>query len=90
MELHRELQSLRSDLMTKYQQGSWSELSSLLETVARVSEVEGRRELCLRAQTLRELMGTRAGGRESPGDRMSQVFEEMMSHLSHLQWLSSR
>src|SRR4051794_34875368 len=68
----RELQSLKSELTVQFQGGNWAELSKSLDTLAKVGESQSCRELCLRAQSLRELMGYSAGGgRKSAGERAS-------------------
>jgi hypothetical protein len=85
----RELQSLKSNLTEQFQDGQWAELSKSLETLAKVGESQSCRELCLRAQSLRELMGYSAGGgRMSAGERASQLFHDLMFHLGHLQWVN--
>ena len=85
-ELQRELSSLRCRLMGQFKDERWSELAGTLDTLARVGEGQGERELCLRAQGLRELMGGRAGGRAEPGARVQELFSELMFRLGHLQW----
>jgi len=87
-ELSATLHVVRLDLQGQFRGARWGELAQTLDTVAKLGETQGSRELCLRAQSLRELMGNRAGGRASAGDRVTQLFHELMFHLSHLQWLS--
>lgn len=82
----RELQHLRSQIERTFQAGRWSELAGALETLAKIGEAEGHRELCLRAQSLRELMGHNAGGREAPGKRVSELYHDLLFHVSHVEW----
>ena len=85
----RELQALRTDLVTQFRLGYWAELSKTLNTLAKLGESQGRKEISLRAQSLRELMGDRAGGgRTDPGEPVSRIFNDLLFHLSHLQWVS--
>lgn len=86
--LTREIQFLRAELQSNFQEKNWSQLSRSLEAVVRVGETGGQMELCLRAQSLRELMGSRSSGRTSAGARMEELFHELMFHLSHFQWVS--
>lgn len=60
-------------------------MTRTLEVLAKVGESQGQRELCLRAQSLRELMGARRCG---AGPRVGQLFNDLVFHLSHLQWLA--
>jgi hypothetical protein len=86
-EFARELQALRNELIHQFRGSQWGELSRTLEMLARVGEMQGSRELCLRAQSLRELMGIRSD-RSTAGGRVSELFHDLMFHLSHLQWVS--
>ena len=83
-----ELQALRHELQSSFQEGRWERMSGTLGTVAVIAETHGRPELSLRAQSLRELMGDRGGGRGEPGPRLEALFQDLMFHLSHLQWCS--
>lgn len=83
-----ELQSLKDELQISFKMGQWNGMAGALSQLAVLGENQGHRELSLRAQSLRELMGDRAGGRQSPGNRMEQLFNDLIFHLSHLQWTS--
>ena len=85
-DLSGELQSLHKTLVAQFKSGQWAPMASTLERLAKVGEHEGQRELCLRAQSLRDIMGERAGGREKAGKRLQELFSELLFHLSHLQW----
>jgi len=82
-----ELQWIRSELVQHFQTQQWSQFSGALADLARMGEGQSYRELCLRAQSLRELIGERGGGRSfAAGARVAELFNELMFHLSHLQW----
>lgn len=83
-----ELSRLSKELKRQFAGGQWQSLASTLEVLAKVGEIEGKRELCLRAQSMRELMGKNGGGRQHAGQRMQELFADLMFHLSHLQWSS--
>jgi hypothetical protein len=84
------LQFLRTDLERAFRDRDWESLLKQLEQLAAVGESEGRRELCLRAQSLREVLGHRAGGRgEEPGETLLRHFHELTFHLTHLQWTTN-
>ena len=83
-----DLRELRRQLNAQFQKQEWEALSRTLEAVARMGHSAGQMELCLRAQTLRELMGNRAGGRQDAGKRLVDIFNNLIAHLSHLQWIN--
>jgi hypothetical protein len=87
-ELSSELQSLRNELVFQFRREQWSSLAGTLEAIARLGEEQGRRELCLRAQTLRELMDHRGAPDAIRFDRVTEVYDELLFHLKHLQWVN--
>jgi hypothetical protein len=82
-----EIQHLRNQLIGLQQAARWRELGGALARAAELGELGGQRELCLRAQGLRELMGERLGGSVTPGPRADELFTDLMFHLSHFQWI---
>ena len=85
-DLEMQLRSFKKNLALQFQAGNWSELSRSLERLASLGETEGQMELCLRAQSLREILGVRASGRTQAGARVDELFHELMFHFSHFQW----
>ncbi len=86
--LSSELKSLKKDLTRQFRGGEWDALAGSLEALAKLSEGQGAREICLRAQSLREIMGNRGSGRIEAGNRVTELFDELLFQVSHLQWLS--
>lgn len=83
------LQVLKVDFERAFRDSDWENLNRLLASLATVGEREGYRELCLRAQSLQEVLGHRAGGRGSqPGEALQRHYQELSFHLAHLQWRS--
>ena len=85
-DLYVELQFLRRSLVKQFEEGHWTDLTATLSNVAKLGEGQGCPELCLRAQSLRELMGNRGSGRLTPGQRVEQLFSDLLFQLAHLQW----
>lgn len=79
-----ELQVLRTEIDHGFQNGEWERLASSLDILAQMGERQGERELCLRSQCLKELIGERAGGR---GKRMDELFNDLMFYLTHMEWV---
>ena len=82
------LQSLRDELQSSFKMEQWNGMSGALTQLAALGETQGHLELSLRAQSLKELMGNRAGGRQSAGARIEELFNDLLFHISHLQWIN--
>lgn len=87
-ELAREIQGLRAQLHRYFHDGDWGDLANCLRSVAALAEAQSSLMLCLRAQSIRELLGDRqAGGRGAEaGPRLTELFTELQFHLTHLEW----
>ena len=81
---------LRADLEKAFRESDWEGLRRHLDRLATIGESEGHRERSLRAQSLREVLGHRGGGRgEEPGKALLRHYHELSFYLSHLQWISN-
>ncbi len=80
-----ELDFLHQELTESFRSNHWPEVSARLDRVAKIAEFEGRRELCLRAQSLREIMGNRPA---QPSDRVNELFTDLLFQVSHLKWVA--
>ncbi len=80
-----ELDHLHQGLTESFRSHHWPEVSARLDRLAKVAEYEGRRELCLRAQSLREIMGDRPS---LPSDRVNELFTDLLFQVSHLKWVA--
>ena len=88
VELTDEVHTVRRDLVQQFRNEKWAKLSLTLDYLALLGEREGNPELCLRAQSLRELMpsvGIESGPARAQIDRL---FDELVLQLSYLQWKS--
>ncbi len=86
-DISRELQALRNELVAQYRFQNWSQLAHVLGALAQVGEQQGQKDLCLRAQLLRSVLAE--GGTGTALDpRAAPLFDELMFHLSHVQWSS--
>ncbi len=84
----RYIQELRAALATAFRVHNWPSALSTLDLLATLGEHQGHRELCLRAQGLREVLGHRGESRSEPGESILRHYSELEFHLSHLQWLT--
>ena len=88
-EATNEIAFLYKELETYFRKEQWPQLTDLLETVAKLGEKNGQKELCLKAQSLRVIMAGRVlqyAPENSTFSQMSEIFEEILFHLSHLNW----
>ncbi|MFN7684911.1 MAG: hypothetical protein ACK5QT_05815 [Oligoflexia bacterium] len=83
----RQVRQIHGDLSRLFQQGQWGALAGSLETLSKVAEGAGHQNLCLKAQSLGELIGYRGGGRaDLAGERLSQLMQELLAQVSHWCW----
>ena len=84
-----EIAFLYKELETYFKKEQWPQLTDLLETVAKLGEKNGQKELCLKSQSLRVIMAGRTlkyAPENSTFNQMSELFDEILFHLSHLNW----
>ncbi|MBC7693261.1 MAG: hypothetical protein H7222_15970 [Methylotenera sp.] len=82
-----EIGFLKKELITLFEKERWSELSEALLTVARLGEGHAQKELCLKSQNLRQLLGSRTlVSGSSNYNQVAARFGQLMFHLSHLHW----
>ena len=83
----RQVREIHGDLSRLFDECEWGGLAGGLATLSKVAENAGHQDLCLKAQSLRELLGHRGGGRASePGERVTELMQELLSQVSHWSW----
>jgi hypothetical protein len=82
------IKELRKALLDHYQDQDWSALNSALKELNSAGQALGKKEVALRAQALSELLGYRAGGRIEPGPKLGVLFDDLLTEVSHLQWVT--
>lgn len=81
------VREIQGNLQQQYRGSEWQGLSQSLTALSRMAEHGGQRSLCLQAQAISELLGSRGGGRElEAGPRVSQLMETLFSQLAHWSW----
>ncbi len=72
-----EIKFLRKRLEQYFEAEKWAEFSEALDQLSKYAETQGRVELCLRAQALKEEVSL------DPA-----CFSGLLHEISHLEWLS--
>ena len=85
--LQAAVRQLQGSLQRQYRGSEWQGLAGTLQTLSKTAEHAGQKALCLQAQAIAEIIGHKGGGRESePGQRLSQLMEQLISQVSHWSW----
>jgi len=82
-----DVHQLKADLVEEFEGACWPDLGATLEGISRLSQALGQRELCLRSQSLLEMVQELESGKLQPVfDRAAELLQELVFHLSHLEW----
>lgn len=79
--LASELDSIEQNLSESFRERSWDDIDRGLVRLAQIAESQGRLELCLRAQAMRNL-------RNRPESQIGELFQDLMYQVSHLRWVA--
>ena len=82
----KEINRVLGRLELCFQKESWSDLAEALHDAAKVGERLAHRELCLRAQSLQNILHNRTRG-DATFLEMTDLYDEVTSQLTHLRWL---
>jgi hypothetical protein len=84
--LVREFAAFREELPRLMRRTDWEKLVASLGRLNQMAESAGYREICLKSQSLIELMGRRGAGRDAPGERVISLIESLLAVLAHCEW----
>ncbi len=84
--LVREFAAFREELPRLMRRTDWERFVASLSRLNQMAESAGYREICLKSQSVIELMGRRGAGRDEPGERVVTLIESLLAVLAHCEW----
>ena len=84
--LSREFAEFREEIGRLLRRADWSGLVEDLARLNRMAEGAGYREICLRSQSVIDLLGRCGAGRETPGGRVLELLDLLLAVLAHSEW----
>ena len=84
--LAREFAGYREELSRLMRCRDWEQLVSHLSELNGMAQEAGYREICLKSQAVMDLLGSRGGGRDLPGERVLGLMDGLLGVLAHSEW----
>lgn len=75
-----ELARLRQILQTQFELANWIRVAKVLDLLMKLGQEQGQRDLCLRAQSLRQALGERRL------EHAQDIYRQLLARLNHLEW----
>lgn len=84
----RVVQSIRAELEASFETRNWLGMSSSLDQLVSLTQEVGQRELCIRAQSMRDLArsGTFEGTEQETSASLQVQWNELVFLMDHFEW----
>ncbi len=87
--LVREFAEVRQELPQLLRLQDYGRMVDVLNGLNLLAETAGYREICLKSQSVLDLIGRRGGGRDFPGERLLELMDLLLGVLAHIEWRES-